>query len=67
MKLRGVTSGNKQFAAEVAAWTFQENLVLRIDSVAHHRVNETEPGETYTTNDQIASHNMFVSYLGDIV
>ncbi|KAL6308693.1 dolichyl-diphosphooligosaccharide-protein glycosyltransferase [Sparassis latifolia] len=49
----GGKSGNEPFAADVAAWTFQESLVLRIDSVAHHRVNETVPGETYTTNDNV--------------
>ncbi|KAH9935816.1 dolichyl-diphosphooligosaccharide-protein glycosyltransferase [Amylocystis lapponica] len=49
----GIKSGNQQFAADVAAWTFQESLVLRIDSIAHHRVNETSPRETYTTNDHV--------------
>lgn len=46
-------SGNKQFASDVAAWAFQESLALRIDEVKHHRVNETEPGETYTINDNV--------------
>ncbi|CAL1703321.1 unnamed protein product [Somion occarium] len=50
---KGVESGNEQFIADVAAWTFQESLALRIDSVSHRRLNETEPRETYTTNDQL--------------
>ena len=29
--------------------------MLRIDRVEHHRVNDTAPGETYTTNDQVVS------------
>lgn len=50
---RGVKSGNKQFSREIAAWTFQESLVLRIDRTEHHRVNSTEALEQYTTNDQL--------------
>ncbi|KAL0947621.1 hypothetical protein HGRIS_013710 [Hohenbuehelia grisea] len=50
---KGKKSGNQQFAQDVAAWTFQESLVLRIDRTEHHRVNETEPLEQYTTNDMI--------------
>ncbi|KAI0081438.1 dolichyl-diphosphooligosaccharide-protein glycosyltransferase [Panus rudis PR-1116 ss-1] len=49
----GKKSGNEQFAADIAAWAFRESLDLRIDSVSHHRVNETEPRETYTINDNI--------------
>ena len=52
-KCRGVKSGNREFTRDVAAWTFQESNVLRIDSVEHSRVNETLPGETYTINDQV--------------
>jgi len=50
---KGVKSGNVQFARDVAAWTFQESLVLRIDSTTHHLVNTTTPLEQYTTNDNI--------------
>lgn len=49
----GIKSGNEPFAADVASWTFQESNVLRIESVAHHRVNETLPRETYTINDHV--------------
>ncbi|KAJ6581354.1 oligosaccharyl transferase beta subunit [Mycena capillaripes] len=50
---KGVKSGNVQFARDVTAWTFQESLVLRIDSTTHHLVNSTTPLEQYTTNDNI--------------
>ncbi|TBU26101.1 dolichyl-diphosphooligosaccharide-protein glycosyltransferase [Dichomitus squalens] len=50
---KGVKSGNRQFVKDVAAWTFQEANVLRIDTVEHHRVNETLPRETYTINNQV--------------
>ncbi|KAI0692223.1 Dolichyl-diphosphooligosaccharide--protein glycosyltransferase subunit WBP1 [Cytidiella melzeri] len=49
----GQKSGNAQFVKNVAAWAFQESMVLRIDSVTHHRVNETDPPEMYTTNDNV--------------
>ncbi|KAI9462548.1 Dolichyl-diphosphooligosaccharide-protein glycosyltransferase [Russula earlei] len=49
----GEKSGNEQFARDVAAWTFQENLVLRIDSITHHLLNETVPREHYTINENI--------------
>ncbi|KAI0648379.1 Dolichyl-diphosphooligosaccharide-protein glycosyltransferase subunit [Trametes meyenii] len=50
---KGKLSGNRQFARDVSAWTFQESQVLRIDSVEHHRLNETLPRETYTINDRV--------------
>ncbi|EKM56048.1 uncharacterized protein PHACADRAFT_209545 [Phanerochaete carnosa HHB-10118-sp] len=50
---QGKLSGNKQFAQDVASWSFQESNALRIDKVKHHRVNETEPRETYTINDNV--------------
>ncbi|KAJ7180519.1 oligosaccharyl transferase beta subunit [Mycena filopes] len=50
---KGVKSGNTQFGRDIAAWTFQESLVLRIDSTTHHLVNTTTPLEQYTTNDNI--------------
>ncbi|KAJ7634147.1 oligosaccharyl transferase beta subunit [Mycena polygramma] len=50
---KGVKSGNTQFARDVAAWTFQESLVLRIDSTTHHLVNSTASLDQYTTNDNI--------------
>ena len=49
--LRDKKSGNEQFAHELTAWAFKESLVLRVDGVEHHRENQTEQRETYTTND----------------
>ena len=53
--LSGEKSGNAQFTKEVVAWTFQENLVLRVDTISHHKLGESEAPEVYTTNDQIVS------------
>ncbi|KAF5372921.1 hypothetical protein D9758_001481 [Tetrapyrgos nigripes] len=50
---KGVKSGNQQAAADIAAWTFQESLVLRIDSTTHHLVNTSVPKEHYTINDVV--------------
>ena len=52
-------SGNAAFSREVAAWTFQENRVIRIDHVEHHLVNGTEMKDKYTNNDDI----VFSAYL----
>jgi len=49
----GEKSGNEQFARDIVTWTFQENLVLRIDSITHHLKNETVPREHYTINENI--------------
>lgn len=53
--LSGKKSGNAQFSKDVAAWTFQEKLILRIDAVSHHKLGGSEAPEVYTTNDQIVS------------
>ncbi|KAK0442910.1 oligosaccharyl transferase beta subunit [Armillaria borealis] len=50
---KGVKSGNTQFARDVAAWTFQESLVLRIEDADHHIANTTISKEQYTINDPI--------------
>ncbi|KAH9829266.1 Dolichyl-diphosphooligosaccharide--protein glycosyltransferase subunit WBP1, partial [Rhodofomes roseus] len=44
---------HEQFAADVAAWTFQETGVLRVDGSTHHHVNETTPRDRYTINDRV--------------
>ncbi|KIY48298.1 Dolichyl-diphosphooligosaccharide-protein glycosyltransferase 48kDa subunit [Fistulina hepatica ATCC 64428] len=46
-------AANKRFVQDLAAWTFQETGVYRIDSSTHHLVNETEERETYTINDNV--------------
>ncbi|KAG2139009.1 Dolichyl-diphosphooligosaccharide--protein glycosyltransferase subunit WBP1 [Suillus clintonianus] len=58
----GKPSGNSLFARDVAAWVFQEKLALRIDGVEHHRVNQTEAPEMYTTNDEIVYTAHISSY-----
>jgi hypothetical protein len=55
--LSGAKSGNEQFALDIATWTFQESLVLRIDSTTHHLINETAPREHYTINENIVRHS----------
>ncbi|TFK34877.1 oligosaccharyl transferase beta subunit [Crucibulum laeve] len=50
---KSVESGNKKFASDIATWTFQETLVLRIDRTEHHLVNATSPKEHYTTGDEV--------------
>jgi hypothetical protein len=56
----GAKSGNQQFALDIATWTFQESLVLRIDSTTHHLVNETTPREHYTINENIVRHPLSI-------
>ena len=60
--LSGAKSGNEQFALDIASWTFQESLVLRIDSTTHHLVNETAPREHYTINENIVRHSQPMNY-----
>ncbi|KAH7107227.1 Dolichyl-diphosphooligosaccharide-protein glycosyltransferase 48kDa subunit [Auriculariales sp. MPI-PUGE-AT-0066] len=48
-----VMASNAQVAQDIAAWTFQESLVYRIDNVTHHLVGGSVPLEHYTTNDRI--------------
>ncbi|PBK83755.1 hypothetical protein ARMGADRAFT_1037734 [Armillaria gallica] len=50
---KGVKSGNTQFACDVAAWTFQKSLVLRIEDGDHHIADTTISKEQYTINDPI--------------
>ncbi|KAF8162783.1 oligosaccharyl transferase beta subunit [Crassisporium funariophilum] len=57
---KGVKSGNTQLALDIAAWTLQESLVLRIDKTEHHLLNATEPSELYTNNDQLV-YNAYIS------
>ncbi|TFK25753.1 dolichyl-diphosphooligosaccharide-protein glycosyltransferase [Coprinopsis marcescibilis] len=49
----GSKPGNADLARDITAWTFQEELVLRIDQVNHHIVNTTISKELYTINDNI--------------
>ncbi|PVG02191.1 Dolichyl-diphosphooligosaccharide-protein glycosyltransferase 48kDa subunit [Serendipita vermifera] len=49
----GKRSGNEIVVRDLSKWAFQENMVLRVDKVEHHRVGETEPREQYTINDEV--------------
>jgi Oligosaccharyltransferase 48 kDa subunit beta len=57
----GAKPGNERFALDLAAWTFQESLVLRIDSTTHHLTNETAPREHYTINENIVRHLLLMN------
>ena len=46
-------SGNKEFVEELSKWVFGERGVLRLTSVSHHRLGETEAKTIYTVNDTI--------------
>ncbi|KAK0225051.1 Oligosaccharyltransferase 48 kDa subunit beta-domain-containing protein [Armillaria nabsnona] len=50
---KGLKSGNMQFVRDVAAWTFQESLVLHIEDADHHIANTTISKEQYTINNPI--------------
>jgi len=47
------STSNTKVSQEIAAWTFQESLVYRIDNVTHHLVGGSVPLEHYTTNDNV--------------
>jgi oligosaccharyltransferase complex subunit beta len=55
----GIKSGNEQFTKDLVAWTFQESLVFRIDSIEHQRVGATASSDKYTVNDNI----VFTAYI----
>ncbi|KAG7207929.1 hypothetical protein KM043_009518 [Ampulex compressa] len=46
-------SGNEVVAKAMAQWVFKENGVIRVSSVHHHRVGETEPPSAYTIMDDV--------------
>jgi oligosaccharyltransferase complex subunit beta len=54
----GQVSGNAQFSQDLASWTFQESLVLRIDSSTHRLAstpahNATSAPTRYTVKDDV--------------
>ena len=53
----GGTAGNKNFAQDIAAWTFQESLVLKVDNATHYLASDPTktPRDMYTINEQIVS------------
>ncbi|XP_034190319.1 dolichyl-diphosphooligosaccharide--protein glycosyltransferase non-catalytic subunit Ost48 [Osmia lignaria lignaria] len=46
-------SGNEAVATMIARWVFKENGVIRVASVHHHRVGESEPPAAYTIMDDV--------------
>ncbi|XP_054009800.1 dolichyl-diphosphooligosaccharide--protein glycosyltransferase 48 kDa subunit [Hylaeus anthracinus] len=46
-------SGNEIVATKIAQWVFKENGVIRVSSVHHHKVGETEPPAAYTIMDDV--------------
>ncbi|CAL7942522.1 unnamed protein product [Xylocopa violacea] len=46
-------SGNEVVATMIAHWVFKENGVIRVASVHHHRVGESEPPAAYTIMDDV--------------
>lgn len=46
-------SGNEALANDLSQWVFKENGVLRVGTVAHHRVGETNAPVAYTIGDDV--------------
>lgn len=46
-------SGNEVVATMIAHWVFKESGVIRVASVHHHRVGESEPPAAYTIMDDV--------------
>ncbi|XP_014475354.1 PREDICTED: dolichyl-diphosphooligosaccharide--protein glycosyltransferase 48 kDa subunit [Dinoponera quadriceps] len=46
-------SGNQAMAKAMAQWVFKENGVIRVSSVHHHRVGESQPPAAYTIMDEV--------------
>jgi len=46
-------SGNQALADKLVRWTFRENGVLRVTSVHHHKVGESNGKKEYTITDEI--------------
>lgn len=46
-------SGNQQVATALSKWVLKESGVIRVKSVAHHRVGEKTPPTAYTIMDDV--------------
>ena len=49
------TTGNADFAFDLALWTFKQRGVLRVAGVDHHLVGESAPPVSYTIEDKVVS------------
>ncbi|XP_014254166.1 dolichyl-diphosphooligosaccharide--protein glycosyltransferase 48 kDa subunit [Cimex lectularius] len=46
-------SGNQQVATALSKWVLKENGVLRVKSVAHHKLDESSPPPSYTIMETV--------------
>jgi oligosaccharyltransferase complex subunit beta len=46
-------SGNEELSTSLAQWAFKEKGVLRVTSVKHHRLGETNPPAAYTIKENL--------------
>ncbi|CAK9817890.1 Dolichyl-diphosphooligosaccharide--protein glycosyltransferase 48 kDa subunit [Anthophora plagiata] len=58
-------SGNEVVATMIARWVFKENGVIRVSSVHHHRVGESEPPAAYTIMDDVIYSTDIQKLAGD--
>jgi len=50
---KSVSSGNADFATDLTQWVFGERGLIRVKSVSHHLVGETEQRDSYTVKENI--------------
>ncbi|KOC61643.1 Dolichyl-diphosphooligosaccharide--protein glycosyltransferase 48 kDa subunit [Habropoda laboriosa] len=58
-------SGNEAVATMIARWVFKENGVIRVSSVHHYRVGESEPPAAYTIMDDVVYSTDVQKLAGD--
>lgn len=46
-------SNNRGLAKAISQWVFKEKGVIRVTSVKHHKIGETEPPHAYTVKDDV--------------
>ena len=49
------TSGNLDFAVQLADWVFQQKSVLKLQNPRHHHVNDTKQHGIYRVKDDLVS------------
>ena len=54
------TSGNADFAFDLALWTFKQRGVLRVAGVEHHLAGESAPPVSYTIEDKVVSNPFII-------
>lgn len=53
--IRHSTSGNPALIEALTKWTFQEQGLLKVMAISHHRVGETESPKQYRVKDEVVS------------